>query len=157
MVTNESENREVDDECGTEELWPRDELSDKTGAPPEPPRGYRPADSGQESPASESYEPNRRYPPSEDGITTRMKVGWVALGFFLGIFSPIIIFLFYWRRDPEIRMAAIRYTLAGIAASLVAEFLLLGWLTSVNPEMASQLTGGSVAEPGEAGWTSTNF
>ena len=86
-----------------------------------------------------------------------MKVFWVLLGFFLGMLSLLILLIVYWRRDAELRVKAFRYTLLGIGIGLILQFLLIGWLNSAYPELASELMGTTPAEPGSSEWSSTNF
>ena len=122
------------------------------GDSPEPPRGYDPKNSG-----NNSYEPNRRYPDAATGITTGMKAGWMVLGILLGVLSLPIILIVYWRRDAELRFKAFRYTLIGVGIGMILQFLLIGWLNSAHPDLANEVLGTTPAEPGSSGWTSTNF
>lgn len=98
-----------------------------------------------------TYEYNRRNPDAGLGITTKTKAGWIALGFFLGIFSPIIIFLLYQNREPELRMAAFRYVMFGLLLGIIAELMLLSAMGAMD--IASS---GSAASEASS-WTSTNF
>lgn len=51
-------------------------------------------------------------------------VGWILLGFFLGIFVLPIVFIFS-PRTPGARVSALRYCLIGMIISFVLEFILL--------------------------------
>lgn len=120
---------------------------------PEPPNGYNANNSNDNG----SYVPNRRYPDAGSNVSTLTKVGWFALGFFFGLLGLIVIYFLYGRRSRDTLFMSLRYVLAGVAAGLVVEFLLVGWLTSTNPELAAQILGESTGEAGSEGWTSTNF
>ena len=99
-----------------------------------------------------TYEPNRRNPDAALGITTQTKIGWIALGFFLGIFAPIIAYLLYQNREPELRMTAFRHIIIGLILGVIVELMLLGMLGALD---ITQMGGGATSEG--AGWTSTTF
>ena len=91
------------------------------------------------------YEPNRR--PDAGNVSRSMIAGWVALGVLLGIFSLIIVFFLYSKRDADVRSQAIRFSLVGIGVGLILQILLLQYMTG----------GASVSASAGGSWTSSNF
>lgn len=99
----------------------------------------------------DGYEPNRRNPEAAYGITTKMKVGWIALGFFLGIFSLIVMFVLTQNRDAIERAIAMRYVLVGLALGIIAELFFLSMLGALD------LASAPISTSESSSWTSTSF
>lgn len=72
------------------------------------------------------YEPNRR-PDADYGVTTGMKIAWIALGFLLGVFGLLLIFFVSMGRSPYMRRQAFKFVIVGIFLGFVAEVIMLGY------------------------------
>ena len=127
-------------------------MAEERNRPPQKPEteddGRNPADAGQHDGDGQGlYEPNRR--PDAGEVSRGMIAAWGAMGVLLGIFSLIIVFFLYSKRDAAVRAQAIRFTLMGIGIGLILEIMLLQY-------MMGDAGAGATAGDGAA-WTSTNF
>ena len=106
---------------------------------PQPPLQFDPNNPRQ-------YEPNRR-PDADVGLSAGMKFLWVILGFFLDIFSFVLVFIMYSgpNRDPRVRSQALKWCLVGFVISIIASMALYSYL---GPDGTMQFLGYNISQNG---------